>query len=103
MIKYTNLIIYILVLTFARVFTNCTTTVAYQRIFRALFDLILQLTGSAPQFKHIHQKGWGCIIADLDYAQAQGLGLVLNEIDSTRDWEEHLVHIFKSCRVHYQR
>ncbi|CAI2201131.1 13903_t:CDS:1, partial [Funneliformis geosporum] len=39
----------------------------------------------------------GCIIADLDYAQAKGLKLVLNEIDATKDWEEHLVHIFKSC------
>ncbi|CAG8715562.1 4907_t:CDS:2, partial [Funneliformis mosseae] len=43
--------------------------VAYQRIFHALFDLILQLTGSEPQFKHIHKKGWDCVIADLDYAK----------------------------------
>ncbi|CAI2187127.1 16126_t:CDS:10 [Funneliformis geosporum] len=40
---------------------------------------------------------------NLDYAQAQGLGLVLNEIDKTRNWEEHLVHFFKSCKVHYKR
>ena len=84
-------------------FTNRATTTAYQRIFRGLFDLVLQLTGSSPQFKHIHGAGWECIIADLDYAQAQGLGLVLSEIDETKDWEEHLVHIFKSCRVHYKR
>ena len=91
------------VLTFARVFTNCATTVAYQRIFRTLFDLVSQLTDSPSQFKHIHGTGWSCIIADLDYAQAKGLGLVLSEIDSTKDWEEHLVHIFKSCQVHYKR
>jgi hypothetical protein len=41
-------IILFLVLTFARVFTNCATTVAYQRIFCALFNLIFQLTGSMP-------------------------------------------------------
>ena len=57
----------------------------------------------APQFKHIHRSGWNCIIADLDYTQAKGLGLVLNEIDKTKDWEKHLVHIFKSCLVHYKR
>lgn len=68
-----------------------------------MFDLIFQLTGLSPQFKHIHGTGWSCIIADLDYAQAKGLGLVLNEIDETKDWEEHLVHIFKSCHVHYKR
>ena len=84
-------------------FTNCATTIAYQRIFCILFDLVLQLTGSPPQFKHIHGSGWNCIIADLDYAQAKGLGLVLNEIDNTKDWEEHLVHIFRSCLVHYKR
>ena len=78
-------------------------TVAYQRIFRALFDLIFQLIGSTPQFKYIYGNGWGCIIANLDHAQAQGLGLVLNELDSTKDWKEHLVHIFKSCKVHYKR
>ncbi|CAI2192357.1 6159_t:CDS:2, partial [Funneliformis geosporum] len=55
-----------------------------------------------PQFKHTHKKGWGCVIADLDYAQAQDLGLVLNEIDKTRNWEEYLVHFFKSCKVHYK-
>ncbi|GBC31112.2 hypothetical protein GLOIN_2v1866968 [Rhizophagus irregularis DAOM 181602=DAOM 197198] len=40
---------------------------------------------------------------NLDYAQAKGLGLALNEIDNTKDWEEHLVHIFRSCLVHYKR
>ncbi|RIA79807.1 hypothetical protein C1645_839881 [Glomus cerebriforme] len=90
------------VLTFARVFTNCATTVAYKRIFHALFDLIFQLTGLSPQFKHIHGTGWSCIIADLDYTQAKGLGLVLSEIDETKDWKEHLVHIFKKIREkHY--
>ncbi|CAB4389887.1 unnamed protein product [Rhizophagus irregularis] len=84
-------------------FTNRVTTIAYQRIFHVLFDLVLQLMGSPPQFKHIHGSGWNCIIADLDYAQAKGLGLALNEIDNTKDWEEHLVHIFRSCLVHYKR
>ncbi|CAB4403556.1 unnamed protein product [Rhizophagus irregularis] len=92
-----------LILTFARIFTNHATIVAYQRIFKALFDLIYQLTGLTLKFNHIHKTGWSCIIADLDIAQAKGLGIVLNDIDRTKSWEEHLIHIFKSCKVHYQR
>ncbi|RIB06826.1 hypothetical protein C2G38_2216138 [Gigaspora rosea] len=46
-----------LILTFVRVFTNRATTIAYQRIFRFLFDLIFQLTNLLPQFKHIHGTG----------------------------------------------
>ncbi|PKY41031.1 hypothetical protein RhiirA4_497733 [Rhizophagus irregularis] len=72
-------------------------------MFQVLFDLALQLTGSPVQFKHIHGTGWSCIIGDLDYAQAKALGLVLNEIDVTKNWEEHLINVFKSCHVHYKR
>ncbi|PKK63721.1 hypothetical protein RhiirC2_716774 [Rhizophagus irregularis] len=92
-----------LILTFARIFTNNTNTIAYQRMFRALFDLVKQLTGSSVQFQHIHKAGWNCIIADLNYAQTKGLGFVLNEINGTKSWEEHLIYIFKSCHVHYKR
>ncbi|PKC67493.1 hypothetical protein RhiirA1_458360 [Rhizophagus irregularis] len=50
---------------------NSANTIAYQRMFHALFDLIKQLTGSSVQFQHIqhiHKAGWNCIFADLDYA-----------------------------------
>ncbi|PKK65625.1 hypothetical protein RhiirC2_785883 [Rhizophagus irregularis] len=66
------------------------------KIFQSIFDLVLELTVSPIQFKHIHETGWSCIIADLDFAQAKGLGLALNKIDSTKDWKEHLIHILKS-------
>jgi hypothetical protein len=72
-------------------------------MFCALFDLVTQLTESSPQFKHIHGTGWSCVVGDLDYAQAKALGLVLNEMDATKNWEEHLINVFKSCRVHYKR
>ncbi|PKY35129.1 hypothetical protein RhiirB3_455532 [Rhizophagus irregularis] len=42
----------------ARVFTNSATTIAYQKIFQSIFDLVLELTGSPIQFKHIHETGW---------------------------------------------
>ena len=90
-------------LTFARVFTNHTTTLAYERIFKALFDLIRNITGDGPIIQHIHGQGWGCIVADLDVAQARGLGNVLAELDNSKNWEEHLLHILKSCKVHYKR
>ncbi|CAB4390879.1 unnamed protein product [Rhizophagus irregularis] len=73
------------------------------KIFQSIFDLVLELTVSPIQFKHIHETGWSCIIADLDFAQAKGLGLALNKIDSTKDWKEHLIHILKSYQVHYKR
>jgi hypothetical protein len=70
-------------LTYARVFTNITDAISYERMFNALFDWIYQLTGSSPQIYHIHQKGWKCILGDLDQAQAKGLGMALHKIQNT--------------------
>ncbi|PKY31472.1 hypothetical protein RhiirB3_475209 [Rhizophagus irregularis] len=56
-----------------------------------------------PQFKHIHGTGWSYIIDDLNYTQAKAFGLVLNEMDATKNWENHLINIFKSCYVHFKR
>ena len=92
-----------LVLTFVWIFTNSAMIVAYKRIFDTLFDLVHQLTGSPVQFSHIHKVGWDCIVANLDHVQAKGLGLILNEIDKTKNWKDHLLYIFKSCQVHYKR
>ncbi|CAG8543277.1 15933_t:CDS:10, partial [Cetraspora pellucida] len=55
------------------------------------------------EFNHIHGNGWCCIISDLDIAQLIGLGETLALIDNSFSWEEHLVHIFKSCQVHYKQ
>ena len=61
------------------------------------------MTRKPVKFKHIDKEGIGCIIGDLDAAQAKGLGLFLHNKDSTMDWETHLLHIFKSCVVHFKR
>ncbi|CAB5357225.1 unnamed protein product [Rhizophagus irregularis] len=53
--------------------------------------------------RHIHKEGVGCILADLDAAQAKGLGLALYDLDCKRNWETHLTFIFKSCIIHFQR
>ncbi|CAB5370516.1 unnamed protein product [Rhizophagus irregularis] len=79
------------------------TEILEKRMFHALFDLVSQLTESSPQFKHIHGTGWSCIIDDLNYAQAKAFGLVLNEIDATKNWKNHLINVFKSCYVHFKR
>ncbi|UZO07630.1 uncharacterized protein OCT59_027911 [Rhizophagus irregularis] len=73
-----------LILTFARVFTNRATTIAYQRIFRVLFDLVLQLTGSPPAVHIFADLGWNCIMQIL-IMRKKGLGLALNEIDNTKE------------------
>ncbi|GBC23941.2 hypothetical protein GLOIN_2v1672638 [Rhizophagus irregularis DAOM 181602=DAOM 197198] len=44
-----------LILIFAYIFTNHAIIIVYQRIFKALFNLIYQLTGLIPKFNHIHK------------------------------------------------
>lgn len=89
-------------LTYCRVFTNVSTSEAYQRIFKAIIETIEDYTGLQVKIRHIHGDGWACIMGDLDLAQAQGLGMTLHELDNSKTWEDHLVYIFKSCRVHYR-
>ena len=91
------------VLSYGRVYTNVTTAEGYQHLFTDLFNVIKNLTGQAVKFKHIDGSGIGCIVGDLDLAQAKGLGLFLHSKDSYRNWEMHLKHIFKSCVVHFER
>jgi len=42
-------------------------------------------------------------LGDLDMGQMKGLGLAMHDLDTTRDWEEHLMNAFKSCHIHFQR
>ncbi|GBC52700.2 hypothetical protein GLOIN_2v1773466 [Rhizophagus irregularis DAOM 181602=DAOM 197198] len=92
-----------LILSYARVYTNVTTAEGYQQLFTDLFNVIKDLTGQAVKFRHIDGNGIGCIIGDLDPAQAKGLGLFLQSKDTHKDWETHLQYIFKSCVVHFER
>jgi hypothetical protein len=102
-ISYLILYIYLYtVLSYARVYTNVTTAEGYQHLFTDLFNVIKNLTGQAVKFKHIDGSGIGCIVGDLDPAQAKGLGLFLHSKDSYRNWKTHLKHIFKSCVIHFE-
>jgi hypothetical protein len=86
-----------------RVFTNVFTAEGYHRLFSSLFKIIHEVSGQPIKFQHIHQQGVGCILADLDAAQAKGLGLALHDLDHEKDWQTHLTFIFKSCLIHFER
>jgi len=92
-----------LTLTFARIFTNSSTADAYCQIFDAVADTIKEHTGKYPNWRHIHGEGWAYVQADLDVAQAKGLGMHLEKIDSTKNAEEHLQHVLIACITHYGR
>ncbi|GBC37792.2 hypothetical protein GLOIN_2v1545568 [Rhizophagus irregularis DAOM 181602=DAOM 197198] len=75
----------------------------YHRLFSSLFQIIREVSGQSIQFRHIHGSGIGCILADLDAAQAKGLGLALHDLDHEKSWETHLTFILKTCLVHFER
>ncbi|CAB5388887.1 unnamed protein product [Rhizophagus irregularis] len=92
-----------LILSYCRIYTNIFTANAYQRLFTQLFEVIENLSEKPVKFYHIDGTGWECILGDLDPGQAKGLGLALEKRDPSRNWEEHLTYIFKSCLVHFNR
>ncbi|POG77570.1 hypothetical protein GLOIN_2v1545568 [Rhizophagus irregularis DAOM 181602=DAOM 197198] len=92
-----------LILSFCRIFTNVFTAEGYHRLFSSLFQIIREVSGQSIQFRHIHGSGIGCILADLDAAQAKGLGLALHDLDHEKSWETHLTFILKTCLVHFER
>ena len=73
----------------------------YKKLFSTLFDIIQELSNKPLYIYYIHGKGWKCILGDLDSGQAKGLELALYELDPSKDWETHLMHIFKSCVIHF--
>ncbi|KAI9103440.1 hypothetical protein DFS34DRAFT_646873 [Phlyctochytrium arcticum] len=64
-------------------------------------------TGRGLRFSHIHgdeEPAISVIMADLDGGQYKGLELFLKKLtaETTKmTWSEHLLHIFKSCVVHF--
>ena len=72
-------------------------------MFEAFFETIKKLTNKPAHFQYIHGNGWASILADLDKAQALGLGKAMKKMDPTCKAKEHLQNVFKSCCVHYKR
>ncbi|CAB4385510.1 unnamed protein product [Rhizophagus irregularis] len=91
------------ILTFYIIFTNIATKEEYQRMFEAFFEIVEKLSNKPAYFRHIHGDGWVCVLADLDQAQALGLGKTMKKMDPTRKAKEHLQYVFKSCYIYYKR
>ncbi|CAG8621511.1 7304_t:CDS:2, partial [Cetraspora pellucida] len=68
-------------ITYACVYTNASTFETYYQIFTSLWHYFKILTEESPMFDYIHNKGWRCILGDLDQGQAKGLGLALANIE----------------------
>ncbi|CAB4375450.1 unnamed protein product [Rhizophagus irregularis] len=91
------------ILAFYIIFTNIATKEEYQRMFEAFFEIVEKLSNKPAYFRHIHGDGWVCVLADLDQAQALGLGKTMKKMDPTRKAKEHLQYVFKSCCIYYKR
>lgn len=72
-------------------------------MFETFFEIVKKLSNKPAHFRHIHGDGWVCVLADLDQAQALGLGKAMKKMDPTRKAKEHLQYVFKSYRIHYKR
>ncbi|CAG8855665.1 31190_t:CDS:2, partial [Gigaspora margarita] len=67
--------------TYAHVYTNASTSEIYYRIFTSLWHYFKILTEESPMFDYIHNKGWKCILGDLDQGQAKGLATTKLQIE----------------------
>lgn len=89
--------------TYIYAFTNATGHTLYSNLFHQLFSTIENLTGNLVLWRHIHGSGICTVIADMDGAQAKGLGQFLHMLDNSRTWTEHLQHQLIFCQVHIRR
>ncbi|CAG8854278.1 19205_t:CDS:2, partial [Gigaspora margarita] len=78
------------------IFTTLTNAKVYKEMFISFFNYVEILISQKFQFQHIYNNGLGCIIVDLDLAQAKGLGKALKTIVPSKKGKEHLEHIIKS-------
>ncbi|CAG8475742.1 7204_t:CDS:10 [Scutellospora calospora] len=62
-----------LILSYCRIYTNVSSATDYKKLFSILFEVIEELTNNSINIYHIYNKGWECILGDLDAAQAKGL------------------------------
>jgi len=107
------------VYTFARVFINAQSHIAYYKAFEALFRLISSKLEHEIRWKHLHSSGWTCIVTDMDRGQLQGnifqidlesitnrlgWGLYLSSIDpERRSWEWQVQNTVILCSIHFKR
>ncbi|KAI9102786.1 hypothetical protein DFS34DRAFT_409714 [Phlyctochytrium arcticum] len=98
-----------MVMAAVRIYTDGKDADVYCRVFEMVNTLCRDETGQGLRFRHVHGNVDGCItvvLSDLDPGQYKGLGLFLEKMtaDTTKmTWSEHLQHVLKSCKVHFDR
>ncbi|KAI9103870.1 hypothetical protein DFS34DRAFT_668139 [Phlyctochytrium arcticum] len=92
-----------------RIYTDGADAQVYCQIFELVNAVCKSEAGRGLKFRHIHTnetKVIDVIIGDLDQGQAKGLGLFLAKMTANTTgmtWQDHLLHVFKSCQVHFFR
>ncbi|KAI9093870.1 hypothetical protein DFS34DRAFT_687725 [Phlyctochytrium arcticum] len=92
-----------------RIYTDGADAQVYCQIFELVNAVCESEAGRGLKFRHIHTnetKVIDVIIGDLDQGQAKGLGLFLAKMTANTTgmtWQDHLLHVFKSCQVHFFR
>ncbi|KZV98486.1 hypothetical protein EXIGLDRAFT_832155 [Exidia glandulosa HHB12029] len=104
--------------TLCRAFTECQSAEAYLELFRSIFRIIEEDTGSPVRVRHIHGDGLEIVTADEHKGQALGLGLLMVELAQSITAPdvcepqkrlcdltayEHLARFFRLCLVHFKR
>lgn len=64
---------YLLVMTFVRVYVNNDSTAMYTRLFHTVFEVIAtNLHITKVTWQHLHNSGIRCIVMDMDSKQMSG-------------------------------
>ncbi|KAF8525595.1 hypothetical protein BU17DRAFT_41669, partial [Hysterangium stoloniferum] len=101
-----------------RAFTTSQSALAHKILFRCIFNIVEEDTGSKVKFRHIHGEGFDSVMADGHRGQALGLGLYCEEIcrgmtgycaiEHTKALHtlspyEHLARLYRLCFTHFTR
>ncbi|KAI9751102.1 MAG: hypothetical protein M1835_001264, partial [Candelina submexicana] len=84
---------------------NVETTNGYHQMFTQMFQTLAEVGRQDIQFPHIDrgENGIRTFTVDMDKKQARGFGEFLHDLDSSREWHEHLEHMLVFCQVHTKR
>ncbi|KAG2045848.1 hypothetical protein BDR06DRAFT_985730 [Suillus hirtellus] len=105
-------------LTGARAFINSQSAQAHLVLFRQIFSITSEDTGTPVSFKHIHGSGYESVVADAHMGQGLGLGMFCSELSKNIKTPciyephrklcdltpyDHLHRFYRLCIVHFKR
>ncbi|KAG2125773.1 uncharacterized protein EDB93DRAFT_1243973 [Suillus bovinus] len=105
-------------LTGARAFINSQSAQAHLVLFRRIFSIASEDTGTPVSFKHIHGSGYESVVADAHMGQGLRLGLFCSELSKNIKTPciyephrklcdltpyDHLRRFYRLCIVHFKR